>query len=78
MSIEEKVKEIVVDQLGVEASEVLPEAIFVDDLLADSLDMVELSVALEAELEIEISDEAMAKIVTFQNAVDLVKEITGE
>ncbi|MCK5607563.1 acyl carrier protein [Candidatus Pacearchaeota archaeon] len=78
MSTEEKVKEVVVNQLGVDEAEVLPEAKFMEDLLADSLDMVELTMALEEEIELEISDEAAAKIITFQDAVNIVKELKGE
>jgi acyl carrier protein len=74
----ERVRAIVVEQLGVEESEVLPAASFVDDLNADSLDLVELIMSLEEEFaedsEIEISDEDAEKIATVQDAVDYVKD----
>ncbi len=74
----ERVRAIVVEQLGVEESEVIPTASFVDDLNADSLDLVELIMSLEEEFaedsEIEISDEDAEKIATVQDAVDYVKD----
>jgi acyl carrier protein len=74
----ERVRAIVVEQLGVEESEVLPAASFVDDINADSLDLVELIMSLEEEFaedsEIEISDEDAEKIATVQDAVDYVKD----
>ena len=74
----ERVRAIVVEQLGVEESEVVPSASFVDDLNADSLDLVELIMSLEEEFaedtEIEISDEDAEKIATVQDAVDYVKD----
>jgi acyl carrier protein len=73
MSIEEKVKGIIVEQLGVEESEVVPEAKFVDDLGADSLDIVELVMALEEGYDIEISDEEAEKIVTVGDAIAFIK-----
>jgi acyl carrier protein len=72
-SIEERVKKIVVEQLGVKEEEVLGEASFVDDLGADSLDTVELVMALEEEFECEIPDEEAEKITTVQQAVDYIK-----
>ena len=69
-SVEEKVKQIVVDQLGVEPSEVSPSSSFVDDLGADSLDRVELVMALEEAFSVEITDEQAEKIATVQDAVD--------
>tara|TARA_Y100000294_G_scaffold113995_1_gene105713 strand:- start:443 stop:688 length:246 start_codon:yes stop_codon:yes gene_type:complete len=73
-SIKEKVKEIIVDQLGVDEKEVTPEASFIDGLGADSLDTVELVMAFEEEFDIEIPDEAAEKILTVQNAIDYVEE----
>ena len=73
-SIEERVKKIVVEQLGVEEDEVKPEASFVDDLNADSLDLVELIMSLEEEFGTEISDEDAEKIRTVQDAVDYIDE----
>ncbi len=75
MSVEEKVKEIIVDQLGVDEKQVKSEASFIDDLGADSLDTVELVMALEEEFDIEIPDEDAEKIASVQNAVDY---ITGQ
>lgn len=72
-SIEERVKKIVVDQLGVKEEDVTPNASFVDDLGADSLDTVELVMALEEEFETEIPDEEAEKITTVQQAVDYIK-----
>ena len=74
MSLEEKVKELIVQQLGVSESEVVPDAKFVDDLGADSLDLVELVMALEDEYGIEISDEDAEKILTVGDAVVYIKE----
>ena len=73
-AVEEKVKQIIVDQLGVEAADVTPAASFVDDLGADSLDRVELVMALEETFDIEIPDEDAEKIVTVQNAVDYIQK----
>ena len=77
MSIEKKVAEIIVDQLGVEEKQVVPTASFVDDLGADSLDTVELVMALEEEFDIEIPDEEAEKIGTVQNAIDYIKSHTN-
>ncbi len=78
-TIFERVKRIVVNQLGVEESEVKPESSFVDDLNADSLDLVELVMSLEEEFsnkakQIEIPDEDAEKIKTVQDAIDYIKE----
>jgi len=70
--VEERVKKIVVEQLGVKEEEVTSEASFVDDLGADSLDTVELVMALEEEFKIEIPDEEAEKITTVKQAVDYV------
>lgn len=69
----EKVKEIVVEQLGVEESEVTMEASFIDDLGADSLDIVELIMALEEEFDLEIPDKEAEKIATVGDAVEYIK-----
>jgi acyl carrier protein len=72
-SIEERVRKIVVEQLGVKEEEVTLQASFVDDLGADSLDTVELVMALEEEFDTEIPDEDAEKITTVQQAIDYVK-----
>jgi acyl carrier protein len=71
-AVEEKVKQIVVEQLGVEESEVTPKASFVDDLGADSLDQVELVMAFEEAFDVEIPDEDAEKIRTVQDAIDYI------
>ncbi len=71
-TIEERVKKIIVEQLGVKEEQVTNEASFVDDLGADSLDTVELVMALEEEFECEIPDEDAEKITTVQQAIDYV------
>lgn len=73
-TIEERVTDIVVQQLGVDKDKVAMESSFVDDLGADSLDTVELVMALEEEFETEIPDEEAEKIRTIQQAVDYIKE----
>jgi acyl carrier protein len=73
-TVEERVKQIVAEQLGVDEEQVTPEASFMDDLGADSLDTVELVMALEEEFDIEISDEDAEKIQTVQNAMDYISE----
>ena len=75
----ERVRKIIVDQLGVDEEEVIPTASFVDDLNADSLDLVELIMSMEEEFTtgdhtVEISDEDAEKIVTVQDAVDYIKD----
>ena len=72
MNIGEQVKNIIVEQLGVSVDEVVPEASFVDDLGADSLDLVELVMVLEEEFGKEIPDEDAEKIQTVQDAVDYI------
>jgi acyl carrier protein len=71
-SVEERVKKIVVEQLGVREEEVSNESSFVEDLGADSLDTVELVMALEEEFECEIPDEHAEKITTVQQAIDYI------
>ena len=70
--IQDQVKKIVVDHLGIDESKVVPEAKFIDDLGADSLDTVELVMAFEEEFEIEIPDEEAENIQTVKNAVDYI------
>ncbi len=82
-TIFERLKKIVVDQLGVEEEVVIPSASFVDDLGADSLDLVELMMALEEEFsnpsqKIEIPDEDAEKMVTIRDAVDYLKDLEVE
>ncbi len=72
--VEDKVKQIIVDQLGVDPGDVTASSSFVDDLGADSLDRVELIMALEETFGIEIPDEDAEKIVTVQNAVDYIQK----
>ena len=74
MDIFSKVKDIVVEQLGVDEEEVNEQASFVDDLGADSLDIVELVMALEEEFDLEIPDEDAEKIATVGDAVNYIKE----
>jgi acyl carrier protein len=76
MAIEEKVKDIIVKQLGVSESEVTSEASFINDLGADSLDTVELVMAFEEEFGIEIPDEEAEKLETVQHAIDYLKKHT--
>ena len=74
MAVSDKVKSIIVEQLGVDEEEVTPDASFVDDLGADSLDTVELVMALEDEFGIEIPDEEAEKITTVQLAIDYAQK----
>ena len=71
----EKIKKIIVDQLGVDPEKVTPEASFVDDLGADSLDLVELVMSLEEDYGIEIPDEDVEKIVTVNDIVEYLQKI---
>jgi acyl carrier protein len=71
---EHRVKEIITEQLGVSAEQVTPEASFIDDLGADSLDQVELVMALEEEFEIEIPDEDAEKMTTVRDAVEYLRK----
>ena len=73
-NVEERVKNIIVEQLGVEADQVKPEAQFVNDLGADSLDTVELIMALEEEFDVEIPDDKAEKIKTVGEAIAYIKE----
>jgi acyl carrier protein len=73
MNIDEKVKSIIVEQLGVDEDEVTPTASFQEDLGADSLDQVELVMALEEEFNLEISDEEAEKIKTVQDAINYIQ-----
>ena len=82
-SIEQRVKDIIVEQLGVNPDQVTPEAKFIEDLGADSLDLVELIMSLEEafstpDRKLEIPDEAAEKIVTIQDAMDYIKDQGGE
>jgi len=72
-----KVTKIIVDQLGVSADEVKPEAKFVDDLGADSLDLTELIMAMEEEFDIEIADDDAQKILKVQDAIDYIEKKKG-
>ena len=73
-TIVDRLKKIIVDQLGVDESEVVPNASFVEDLNADSLDLVELIMSLEEEFKVQISDEDAEKITTVQEADDYIEE----
>jgi acyl carrier protein len=77
-TVEEKVIKIICEQLDVPAEDVVPEASFVDDLGADSLDQVELIMAMEEDFDISIPDEDAEKIGTVQNAIDYIKKATGK
>ena len=72
MSVEEKIKKIICEQLEVDEKDVIPEASFVDDLGADSLDQVELIMAMEEEFDLSIPDEDAEKIATVQDAIDYI------
>jgi len=78
MAVTEKVKSIISEQLGVKQEEVTPEASFIDDLGADSLDTVELVMALEEEFGVEIPDEHAEKITTVGDAVRYIEEKAGD
>jgi acyl carrier protein len=77
-TVEEKIKKIICEQLDVAEKDVVPEASFVDDLGADSLDQVELIMAMEEEFDISIPDEDAEKIGTVQDALDYIKNVSGE
>tara|TARA_B110000438_G_C15246051_1_gene407730 strand:+ start:65 stop:298 length:234 start_codon:yes stop_codon:yes gene_type:complete len=72
-NIEDQVKQIVVDHLGIDESKVTPDSKFIDDLGADSLDTVELVMAFEEKFEIEIPDDAAETILTVKNAIDFIE-----
>ncbi len=74
-SIEETVKKIIVDQLGVEEDKITMDSSFVDDLNADSLDMVELVMAMEQEFDVSIPDEVAEKVGTVGDAVEYIKSL---
>ena len=74
MAIEDKVKEIIVEQLGVDAAQVNPEASFIDDLGADSLDTVELVMAFEEAFSVEIPEDAAEKISTVKDAIEYIEK----
>jgi acyl carrier protein len=78
MSVEERVKKVIMDQLNVEEPVLKNDASFVDDLGADSLDTVELVMALEEEFDLEISDDEAEKIQTVQQAIDYIKSQQAE
>ncbi|TET44467.1 acyl carrier protein [candidate division TA06 bacterium] len=78
MSLEEEVRKIIVDQLGVDAAQVTIEARFVDDLGADSLDTVELIMALEEKFGVEVPDDDAEKLVTVGKAVEYIGKKLGE
>jgi acyl carrier protein len=75
MAIEQQMVDIIVEQLSVEKDKVVPGASFVDDLGADSLDLVELIMAMEEEFDVEIPDEEAEKINTVQNAIDFINKM---
>ncbi len=77
-SIEERVKEIIVEQLGVNPEQVTPEASFIDDLGADSLDIVELVMAFEEEFNVEVPDEDAEKLQKVGDVITYIKEKTDE
>jgi acyl carrier protein len=77
MSVEEKLIDIIAEQLSVDKDKVVPGASFVDDLGADSLDLVELIMAMEEAFDIEIADEVAEKIVTVQDAIKHINAVKG-
>jgi acyl carrier protein len=77
MSLERRVQEIIVEQLGVSAEEAVPQASFIEDLGADSLDIVELVMAMEEEFDVEIPDEDAEKIQTIAGAVQYLRDKIG-
>ena len=77
MALEERVAEIIVEQLGVAREDLVPEASFIDDLGADSLDIVELVMAMEEEFDIEIPDDDAGRIERIRDAIAYIKERVG-
>ena len=77
MSVEEKLIDIIVEQLSVDRDKVVPNASFVDDLGADSLDLVELIMAMEEAFDTEIADEVAEKITSVQDAINHIKSVQG-
>jgi acyl carrier protein len=77
MAVEERIRQLIVDQLGVSVEEIRPEVSFLDDLGADSLDIVELVMALEEEFDVEIPDDDAEKIQTIGDAFAYIKEKVG-
>ncbi len=74
MSVEDKVKNIIAEKLSVDLNEVVPEASFVDDLGADSLDLVELIMSMEEEFDIDIDDEDAEKMLSVKDAIDYINK----
>jgi acyl carrier protein len=77
MSVQEKLIDIIAEQLSVDKDKVVPGASFIDDLGADSLDLVELIMAMEEAFDIEIADDVAEKITTVQNAIEHINKVTG-
>jgi len=77
MSVQDKLIDIIAEQLSVDKEKVVPAASFVDDLGADSLDLVELIMAMEEAFEVEIADEVAEKIVTVQDAINHIQSVKG-
>lgn len=77
MSVQDKLIDIIAEQLSVDKDKVVPAASFVDDLGADSLDLVELIMAMEESFEIEIADEVAEKIITVQDAINHIQSVKG-
>ena len=78
MSVEDRIRDIIVEQLGAAPGQVVPEASFIDDLGADSLDIVELVMAIEEAFNLEIPDDDAEKIHTIQDAISYVEERTSK
>ena len=78
MAVEDRIRQIIVDQLAVPAGEIVPEASLIDDLGADSLDIVELVMAIEEAFDLEIPDDDAEKIQTIQDAISYVDERTSK